>query len=361
MKKFILNIAIWFQTMLYRLGISMANAEQDLMKPKDLVEDEKKKFNQRAEHKNPIAESLIRGERNSEFVNNFYETLKKADKFMQTATPEKIEMAANKWGTSLGKKDKYGRRYEHFGFFDPKSRHYGKTMKEVMLEENIERSAETEKEHELEFMFSNKPTVSHIYDENQYEVIEEKKLQTDEDIKNEVYSEFKKLDKNSENHTNDVLEKYNEEILQEIKKRKPREIMTKTTRLKKDAIFEKHLKFPMIVTREMEDIDNKLEMLTEYVHIRKINEDKFRIVECFIPSKFKVYEHLEDHIFGEITNIDLLSIKDEYGGKYWYKITKFRNYEKYGEVKVKQKDGTDKMIHTYDLIRFDAEKIQYLH
>lgn len=353
MKKLILNIWIWVQAMMYRLGIAMSNAEQDLMKPKDLTEDEKNKHHQRAEHRNEVAESLIKGQRNEQFVNDYYEVLKKADKFMQNATPDKIEMAADKWGVSTGKKDKYGRRYEHFGFFDPKSKNYGKTMKEVMMEETDERSAKKDSKYQMEFMFSNKPSVSHIYDENQYEEIEEKKLQTEDDIKNEVFNEFVRNKKTLK------LEEYKDEMAEEVKKRKSKEVIVKSTRLRKDAIFEKHLKFPMIVTRK-EDVLNKIETITEYVHIRKITENEHRIIECFIPSKFKVHEHLDDEIFQELINIDLLSIKDEYGTKYWYRIKGYRDYEKYGEVKVQEKNGEEKLIHPYDLIRFDAEKIKNL-
>ena len=134
-KKIILKFFISFHVMLMRVGIAMKKTEDEVLASDPNQVDEKGKHQIRQTHRNPVIEKMLQGQRDEQYVKDYYEILRKADKFLKTASPEKIEMAADKHGLSLGKKDKWGRRHDHFGFFDPKHKNYGKTLAEAMEQE----------------------------------------------------------------------------------------------------------------------------------------------------------------------------------------------------------------------------------
>ena len=63
-----------------------------------------------------------------------------------------MAIAADKYGTSYGMKDRWGRRYEHYGFFDDKHKHVGKTLAEVLAMEFEERRT---KDDDYELLLKN--------------------------------------------------------------------------------------------------------------------------------------------------------------------------------------------------------------
>ena len=85
----------------------------------------------------------------------------------------------------------------------------------------------------------------------------------------------------------------------------------------------KQRKFPLKIVRK-EEVPNKIEQLTQYLHVKKINS-KHRILEFFIPKKYKLFEISEENdIFTEITDIDQVWLTDEYGGRYGYTVNDYR-------------------------------------
>jgi hypothetical protein len=242
--------------------------------------------------------------------------IKKADKFMKNATPHEMELAASKWGMSLGKtdaelrnvgnkkkkpkKDRWGRRYDHFGFFDPKSKNYGKTMAEVMIEE-IKQRVTKDDNYQIEFMFSNKPkTVGFV--ENDFIVEDEK-------------HGFRELN---------LYEKA------------------------------KRFKYPMKVQRENEECVNKIEQLTEYVHVKRL-DDVHKIIEFFIPARFKVFDIDEkSDIFEEIINIKSVWLKDEYDVRFGYSIDEY--YKRTEVIDESVKSSDDNVI--YHVIKLKAKLIE---
>ena len=96
--------------------------------------DEKKKFNKRW-IRSQLLQKFEQGQRDEKYVQDYYELLKKSDKFMRNATPHQKAVAADKNAMNLGQKDKYGRRYDHIGFFEEGHKHHGKTMGEVLEQE----------------------------------------------------------------------------------------------------------------------------------------------------------------------------------------------------------------------------------
>jgi len=313
---------LWLYTSLHllmiRISIGLYNAEVETLKADPNVLNEKNNQNQRVRHKNRIAEKMLQGQRDQKFVQDYYEVLKSADKFLRNSTPEQMEMAANKWGMSVGKtdeefknvgrkqnekpkKDKWGRRYDHFGFYDPKNKNYGKTMGEVMVEEIHERTTNDDNKYPIEFMFSNKPP--NIGIGNNHEVVEDLSL---------GFRELNSYEKS------------------------------------------KLRKYPLTVKRKNEECFNKIEQLAEYVHIKRV-DDSHKILEFFIPAKYKVFTYSEkSSIFEELIDIDLVWIKDEYDNRYGYKIG---SYYKRSEI-LDESIPKDKDQVIYHVVKLRGTKIE---
>lgn len=319
--KYLVNIlyTIWlkFELIMIRIGVGMHIADEDIFKANPNSITEKDKKIQKVRTKNPLLLKMEEGERDEQFVNDYYEILKKADKFILDATPKQFELVADKHGMSIGKsddelinigrksikekKDRWGRRYDHFGFFDPKSKHYGKTMREVIVEEVKERTTNDD-DYPIEFMFSNQP-VNVGYTNNEY-IVEDEKLG------------FRELNP-----------------FEKAKKVKP----------------------PLIVDRDNLDCKNKIEQLTEYVHVKKIDKIE-KVIEFFIPSKYGVFDYdVESDIFQEIININSIWMKDDYGKRIGYGIT---NYHK--RVEVLDKTVKDDTVVVYHVIKLRGNIINNL-
>jgi len=276
MKKFFQNIILWiyfkFHSIMFVISLALFNTEQEILKadPNDL--GEKNNHTQRMRHRNQLLEKFYAGQTDEKYVKEYYEVLKKADKFIRTATPHQMAIAADKYGTSYGIKDRWGRRYEHYGFFDDKHKHAGKTLAEVIAEEFEERRTKDD-EYELLYIFNNKPIevgLAQIFD-----VVEKKIGGIDE---------YEVVDT----------------------KRKS-----------------KQYRFPIQVERERNDVDNKIEQLTEFLHVKKIGFE-YRQLEFFIPLKFKTNQILNNSdIFKEIIDIQQVYIRDEYGQLMGFTINKY--------------------------------------
>lgn len=299
MSDFFKQIYFWvyikIHTILINISIALYNTEQEILKadPNDLAEKDKK--NQRMLHRNQTLEKFYAGKTDEKYVQEYYEILKKADKFIRNATPRQMALAADRHGSSYGQKDRYGRRYEHFGFYDDKHKHVGKTIGEVLVEEFEERRIKDD-DYELLHIFNNKPIEVGI-----------------EKIMNLV----KKTEKENVNYEFEVKD-----------------------------IFEKSktFEFPIKVVRENENTVNKIEQLTEFLHVKKIGFE-YRELEFLIPLKFKTTDYAEDSdLFKELINIKEVYLRDDYGTIIGYGIV---NYMK-------------RITHnnTHDVIKFEAIEME---
>jgi len=261
-------------SMLINISIALYNTENEILKadPNDL--DEKNNHTQRMRSRSQLLEKFYAGQRDEKYVKDYYELLRKADKFMRTATPHQMAVAADKYGTSYGMKDQYGRRYEHYGFFDEKHKHAGKTVGEVIIAEFDERRTKDD-EYELLYMFNNKPIevgLANIMD------ILEKPKEENANFEYQVVDVFRKS---------------------------------------------KQFEFPIKVLRTNEKAVNKIEQLSEYLHVKKIGFE-YRQLEFFVPLKFKTMELPDDsEIFKEIIDIKEVFMKDDYGQLIGFGIIKF--------------------------------------
>jgi len=266
MKKFFQNILLWIyikiHLVLVNLSIALYNTEHEILKADPNNLGERNNHTQRMRSRNPLLEKFYAGKRDEKYVQDYYEILKKADLFIRNATPHQMAVAADKYGTSYGMKDQYGRRYEHYGFFDDKHKHAGKTLGEVLTAEYEERRTKDD-DYEILYIFNNKPIEVGFV-----KVLDVVEQSIKEDVEFEV-----------------------------------------TDMIKKSKQFE----FPIKAHRDDENIENKIEQLTEYVHVKKIGFE-FRQLEFFIPLKFKTMDIDENsQIFKEITNIKSIFVKNDYG------------------------------------------------
>jgi len=285
MKKIFQNILLWIylkiHSVMVMISIALYNTEQEILKadPNDL--DEKNNHTQRMRSRNQLLEKFYAGQTDEKYVKDYYEVLKKADKFIRTATPHQMAVAADKYGTSYGMKDQYGRRYEHYGFFDDKHKHAGKTIGEVIALEFEERRTKDD-ELEIMYIFNNKPIVVGLA--KVMDVVEKKE---------------------------GTLDEY---VVVDIEKKS------------------KQFQFPISVIRENNDAVNKIEELTEFLHIKKIGFE-YRQLEFFVPLKFKINKLSDDSdIFKEIIDIKETFIRDEYGKLIGFGIIKFLKRINYNDT-----------------------------
>ena len=259
MKKIFSKIILWvyikFHSIFLNISIALFNTDMEILKanPDDLNEKDKKTT--RKLHHNKLLEKFYAGQRDERYMKEYYELLKKADKFVREASAHRKAVAADRWGMSVGLKDKYGRRLDHVGFFDDQHKHHGKTMKEVLEAEMLERRTNDD-DYELLGIFNNLPI--------------ETGLSKIEDV---VDTEYKLTDLANKSKT---------------------------------------LEFPITATRDV-DVANKIEQLTEFLHVKRIGFDH-RLLEFFIPLKYKTTGITEsDKVFNEIVTIKNLFINEKYG------------------------------------------------
>jgi hypothetical protein len=108
----------------------------------------------------------------------------------------------------------------------------------------------------------------------------------------------------------------------------------------KSKIFE----FPIKIVRENENVVNKIEQLTEFLHVKKIGFD-YRELEFLIPLKFKTSNYNEStDVFNELINIKEVFLRNDYGELTGYGIMKF--------IKRIQ------LNNTHDVFKFEAIEMQ---
>jgi len=287
-QRLLLRTYIFVHSIFIRISLALYRTEIDILKANPNITDETVKKTQRHRSHNQLLEKFYAGQRDEKYVQDYYELLKKADKFKREATPHKYEVAAWKYtGGNYGQDvDFWGRKgNEHYGFYDDKHKHAGKTLMEVMEEEYKERRLDDDG-YDILYIYNNKPVeVGLTKAFNTLKKTGNKKVVVDE-------------------ITKEVIETEELEVLDMLNK-------------------SKQFKFPMSVGRGDEDVVNKIEELTEFLHVKKIGFE-YRILEFFIPLKFKIDKvETESKIFNEIININEVHMKDDYGELKSFGLLKF--------------------------------------
>jgi hypothetical protein len=288
------------------ISIALFNTEQEILKADPNNLGESNNHTQRMRHKNQVLEKFYAGQTDEKYVKDYYDILKKADLFMKNSTPHKIAVAGDKHGSNYGLKDIYGRRFEHLGFFDDKHKHAGKTLAEV-LEMEIKERRTNDDDFELEYIFNNKPVEVGLVKALDYLEKTGNKI-SEPEVVGTYKSNGGIVEVIGDNVEYDELQVMN---------------ITKLS---------KQFDFPIKVFRDNNSVLNKIEQLTEFLHVKKIGFDSKRF-EFFIPLKFKT-ETIEDGsiIFNELININSIFIKDAYGDLIAYRIDEYIKRIKYNDT-----------------------------
>lgn len=271
LKKILLWIYIKIHMILINISIALYSTENDILKADSFDLKEGNKKVQRHRHKNKLLEKFYAGKRDEKYVQDYYEILKKSEKFIRTSTPRQMEVAAYKYGTNYGMKDKDGRKHEHYGFYDENHKYAGKTLNEIFEIETEERRTKDD-DFEVIHIFNNIPIEAGLA--SILDVLEEK---GDE--------EYEVVD----------IEKKSKQFI-----------------------------FPIKAMRdENANISNKIEQLCEFLHVKRIGLEHLQL-EFFIPLKYKTNIIEENSkIFFEITNISGIFVNDEFGETKWFGVTKY--------------------------------------
>jgi len=331
MKTIFKNIILWIyikiHSVLINISIALHNTEEEILKADPNICNESGKKIQRMRHRNNVLEKFYVGQTDEKYVKEYYEILKKADRFMKNSTPHDFAVATDKHmrfmvdatdGNShsfnlergldrANKKDAYGRRYEHYGFFDGKHKNAGKTLGEVIAQEFEERRTKDD-DYEILYIFNNIPIeagLSKIFDV----------------VKKTDNMEFIPIELN--------VEKTETSEIHHVLEFEKQNVFELHDNLEKSKTFE----FPIKVYREEGlDVVNKIEQLTEFLHVKKIGFE-YRQLEFFIPIKFNT-ENIEENseIFNEITNIKSIFVKNDYGELMGFGIIKFIKRIKYNDT-----------------------------
>lgn len=277
------------------ISLALYNTEIEILRadPNDLQEKDKRTT--RMLHRNQTLEKFYAGKTDEKYVRAYYDTLRKAEKFIRTATPRQMALAADRHGSSYGMKDEHGRRYEHYGFYDDKHKNAGKTIGEVLVEEFEERRTKDD-DYEILYIYNNKPIEVGLV---------------------KVMDVIEKTEKENVDYEYVVQDIYNKS---------------------------KQFEFPIKIVRNDENVINKIEQLTEFLHVKKIGFE-YRQLEFFIPLKFKTNEHLEDSvIFKELINIKEVFFRENYGELIGYGIIKFIKRINYND--------------THEVLKFEAIEME---
>ena len=272
-KNILFKAYLTVKTLQYYIGVSLFNTEAKILRTSsdDLIKGQDNKT-QRHRHKNQTLEKFYAGQRDEKYVQQYNEIVKKADKFMKHATNREMEIAAYKYGTSYGMTDKYGRNYEHYGFFDSKHKNFGKTLAEVLKSEENQRRTNDD-DYPIKYIFNNTP----------------------------VEVGLVKLD--------NIAVKIDDENYQAV------------DLTEKSKMFE----FPIKVGRdEGFECVNKIEELAEYLHVKDLSFNRVQL-EFFIPLKYNI-DKIEENseIFLQITKFNYIFVKDKYGEPIYFNITNFK-------------------------------------
>jgi len=249
-------------------------------------------------YRSALLEKLHQGKHDEKYVQQFYEILKKADAFMKKSSPKTIAISADKYAKTMGKQDVDGIKHDHFGFFDENHKYYGKTMDEV-IELELEERRTKDDNFKLIQVVNNKPIEVGFSDIG------------------EVVKEVKDKEGNVKYVVDD---------------------QHKTS---------KKYRFPVQIIRGDEKCVNKIEELSEFLHIKFIGFEHRRF-EFFVPLKFKTHEFDDDSkVIKDILNVKEIFIKDQYGEFTGFRVNKFVKRFKHNDL--------------YEVFRFDGIEMEKIN
>lgn len=292
-KKVLLYFKNLFLSVVIKISLALYETENEILKS-NILDSNGKQIHQRKRFRNKFIEMMLTGVRNQDVISQHYEILKGADKFIKNSTPHQQALAADRHGMNYGLKDRKGHFFEHLGFYDEKHKYAGKTIAETLVIEYEERKTKDDN-YELLNIYDNSPVEVGLVN---------------------IMSTVEK----AEEETADYEYKVND-LIQHSKK----------------------FTFPIKCAREDETILNKIEQLTESLHVKKIGLEYVQL-EFFIPLKFGTVNITEDSkLFKDLIDIKQVFINSGYGDLIGYGVTGFKK-------RIAHND-------TYEVWKFDGIKM----
>lgn len=146
---------------LLKSSLAMKSTEEEIFAPDpaQLQTGQKKEFQKLSSSQ--LLESLRRGEYNAQYVNYFYEVLRRADDIVANSTPEEMKMLAERYGMGDAAKNSYNMLSEDF-----KSRYGDKDAKQVRKEQLKERVT-SDDSYDIDHMVINKRTLTNVFESAQ--------------------------------------------------------------------------------------------------------------------------------------------------------------------------------------------------
>lgn len=283
MKKIVNWISFKLSLLKFYIGVSLAGADK-ILKSEDHSVSEKDKKSTRKLHSNETLEKFYAGKADEKYTQEYYEILKKADEFIKKSTPRRMAEVADRFGMSLGREIVAGEIVEeHFGFFDEKHINSQKTLEEALKQEIEDRRTKDDNLKVID-MVDNKPITAGIVD----------------GIELALMSNVERA---------------------------------------------KNMKFPIKIIRTI-DVQNKIEMLTEFIHVKRL-DDEYSQIEFFINKKFKIDKISTDSdIFNELINFQEIWYDGKYDDKHGFNVLKF--LKRYN------------MDERYDVLKFYVQNIEII-
>jgi hypothetical protein len=142
---------------LLKSSLAMNNTENDLLKPDpaQLQTGSKKEYQKPTSN---LLESLRRGDYNAEYVNHFYEVLRRADEIVASSSADEMAMLAEKYGMGSAAQNSYNMLNE-----DQKKRYGGKNSQDIRKEQ-ISQRVTIDDNYQIDHMVINKRTLKNVFE-----------------------------------------------------------------------------------------------------------------------------------------------------------------------------------------------------
>lgn len=146
---------------LLKSSLAMKSTEEEIMAPDpaQLQTGQKKEFQKISSSQ--LLESLRRGDYNAQYVNYFYEVLRRADDIVANSTPEEMRLLAEKYGMGETTDNQFKFLHE-----DHKAKYGDKSQQQIRKEQILQRVTGDDS-YDIDHMVINKRTVTNMFESAQ--------------------------------------------------------------------------------------------------------------------------------------------------------------------------------------------------
>ena len=142
---------------LLRGSMAMKNTEEEILKP-DPAQLQSGTKKEHTKMSSSLLESMRRGEYNAQYVQHFYEVLRRADELVANSTPDEMKMLAERYGMGEAANNSYNMLNE-----DHKKRYGNRSTKDVRKEQILQRVTGDDT-YPIDHMIINKRILRNVYE-----------------------------------------------------------------------------------------------------------------------------------------------------------------------------------------------------